>query len=110
MVNKCSCSDTVGLLESREVLGLLAGIVSSIKSCEVDASISVSNSGRYIVNNREQFVGLNMDVRGFSVIPRAVLRQMSGVPRVSVMVKQCSGWYIPVFYNPKTQFPKKKMR
>ena len=74
LVNRCSCSDTVGLLESEEVLGHLVGIVRSITSCEVDASIFVSRSGRYIVNNREQVVGLNMGACGFSVIRRAVLR------------------------------------
>ena len=50
-----------------------------------------------------------MGARGFSVIQRAVLRLLLGVPQVSVMIKQCSEWYTPVFFNPKTQFPKKKM-
>ena len=74
MVNKCSCSYTVRLLESGEVLGHLVGIVRSIISCEVDASFFVSNSGRYIVNNREQVVGLNLGACGFIVIRRLVLR------------------------------------
>ena len=60
MVNRCSCSETVGLLVSEEVLEHLAGIVRSIIFCEVDASVSASNSGQYVVNIREQFVGLNM--------------------------------------------------
>ena len=64
----------MGLLESGEVLGHLVGIVRSLKSCKVDASISASNSGRYIVNSREQVVGLNTGAGGFSVIRRAVLR------------------------------------
>ena len=74
MVNRCSCSETVGLLGFEEVLRHLAGIVRSIMSCEVDASISVSNSGRYIENNRERFFGLIMGACGFSVIRRVVLR------------------------------------
>ena len=63
-----------GLLDSGEVLGYLLGTVRSIISCEVDASIFVSKSGRNIVNNREQVVGLNMGACGFSVIRRAALR------------------------------------
>ena len=74
VVNRSSCSDTVGLLESGEVLGHLVGLVRSIISGEADASISVSNSRRYIVNNRERFVGLNVGACGFSIIRRAVLR------------------------------------
>ena len=74
LANRCSCSETVGLLESGEVLGLLVGIVRSFTFCEVDASISVNNSGRYIENIRERFFGLNMGACGFTVIRQAVLR------------------------------------
>ena len=74
VVNRCSCCDTVGLLRSGEVLGHLVVKVRSILSCEVDASFSVSNWERYIVNNRDQFVGLNMGACGLSVNRRAVLR------------------------------------
>ena len=49
VVNKRSCSETVGLLESEEVLGHLTGTVRSA------TSISISNSGRYIANSCEQF-------------------------------------------------------
>ena len=48
LVNEWSCSETVGLLESGEVLGHLAGTIASATSWEVDASISISNSEQYV--------------------------------------------------------------
>ena len=64
----------MGLLESEEGLVHLAGTIGSVTSWEVDASISIGNSGRYIEINREQVFGLNMGACGFSVIQRAVRR------------------------------------
>ena len=78
MVNRRSYSDTVGLLESEETLGLLAGMVRSIISCEVDRSISVSNSGRYTVNNREPVFGSNVGACGFGVIRRLYFNSRQG--------------------------------
>ena len=88
VVSRWSRSGTVGLLESAEGLGNFAGTIGSVIFWEVDASISTNNSGRYIENNREQFFGLKKGACRFSVIRRAVIQLLSGVPQVFVMIKQ----------------------
>ena len=76
MVKRCSCSETVGLLRFQKILGHLAGTIGSPISREVDASIAISNSERFIENEHERFLGKNVGACGFTVIRRAVLGKL----------------------------------
>ena len=83
MVNLCSCFETVGLLESEEVLGHLAETIGSFLSLELDA---FQQFWAYIETNRERCFGINLGACVFSVIRRVVLRWLLDVPQVSLTV------------------------
>ena len=61
-------------MESEELLENMAGAIGLVIFSEVDASVAISNSGRYIENNRERSFGMNMGASDFSVIRQPVLR------------------------------------